>query len=758
MAVANVLERKRKSAESPTHNGCAKNPRKSQTKSVPRLKLTFRDLHGTITQQNLNELLLFASLGKTYSLKQPDWCRLHHQKNVCAVNVTVLEGLTQLHFYRYYLQFKNLRKLYNIRCSFISPAGNVLSEILSTELCNFKNTSSVLSISSSELEKTLGSKENDLSWHPVIRKYVSESQGLTAYLLSPDEMSRMSFPQKDAPGCESFLCTQSDGHVTDGSPLFGLDCEMCVTVCGTELTRVSLVDSSGHCLLDELVKPENRILNYLTRYSGITKAMLKPVSTRLSDVQAKVIQALPHDAVLVGHSLENDLRALKLIHQHVIDTSVLYHRKFGQKFKLKFLAEAVLNRQIQQEGRQGHDPTEDALAALDLAQHFIGVGPQKVAALDLDAEWKRRQPKKNSANGALANKGVDSISFGDALKAAGLSAVHLGEVAESKGLGVPVMQSRVQCNSDREVLSASRSETQGHFFSTVRFSSLAERARVGLQEKRLADHLHRMAEMCMIYAGPLPRDCTVQSVQRLFRRCGPVRSVTLQEGMQSIHAMVEFEMLEGAYLAVKSLNGHELHGRPIRVQRPVKESTLDLEVALGELEADALFSNVLYVARVTEPLLCPTFSQFGQIEGVVLPGRSPPANRRKDAFIKFESSEGIQAALSSGLQAKGREVMMCRALTPWHLPSWAGHVQQSSEHQSTTEETSATPGGRDDPDQQAEECEMKSLIRKLDRKVAKLFQALPDKTLSVLLLPGLRSTSADLQGLCLISVKSDSHL
>ncbi|MEQ2211872.1 RNA exonuclease 5 [Xenoophorus captivus] len=70
--------------------------------------------------------------------------------------------------------------------------------------------------------------------------------------------------------------------------------------------------------------------------------MLRPITTTLRDVQAKIRMLLPDNAVLVGHSLNNDLVALKLIHQHVIDTSLLYRREFGQKFKLKVLAEAVL--------------------------------------------------------------------------------------------------------------------------------------------------------------------------------------------------------------------------------------------------------------------------------------------------------------------------------------------------------------------------------------------------------------------------------
>lgn len=34
---------------------------------------------------------------------------------------------------------------------------------------------------------------------------------------------------------------------------------------GKELTRISLVAEGGYCLMDELVKPDFKILDYLTR-------------------------------------------------------------------------------------------------------------------------------------------------------------------------------------------------------------------------------------------------------------------------------------------------------------------------------------------------------------------------------------------------------------------------------------------------------------------------------------------------------------
>lgn len=45
----------------------------------------------------------------------------------------------------------------------------------------------------------------------------------------------------------------------------------------------------------------------------------------------------------MGHSLENDLHAMKFLHEKVIDTSVLFARKNGSKMKLKTLAYNILN-------------------------------------------------------------------------------------------------------------------------------------------------------------------------------------------------------------------------------------------------------------------------------------------------------------------------------------------------------------------------------------------------------------------------------
>lgn len=109
--------------------------------------------------------------------------------------------------------------------------------------------------------------------------------------------------------------------VTHYSPMLGIDCEMCRTTCGDlELTRVSVVDENNEVFYEQLVKPDNKIVDYLTQFSGITAKMMKNVTKRLQDVQEDLRRILPPNAILVGQSLSNDMHALKLMHPYIIDT------------------------------------------------------------------------------------------------------------------------------------------------------------------------------------------------------------------------------------------------------------------------------------------------------------------------------------------------------------------------------------------------------------------------------------------------------
>jgi RNA exonuclease 1 len=111
-------------------------------------------------------------------------------------------------------------------------------------------------------------------------------------------------------------------------------------------------------------------------FSGITAAHLVNITTTLPIVQAKLLDLFTSRSILIGHSLEQDLRALKLAHPRCVDTAVIYHHPRGRPLKpgLAWLTKKWCGREIQTRGESGHDPEEDAKACIDLLKKKLENG------------------------------------------------------------------------------------------------------------------------------------------------------------------------------------------------------------------------------------------------------------------------------------------------------------------------------------------------------------------------------------------------
>lgn len=174
-------------------------------------------------------------------------------------------------------------------------------------------------------------------------------------------------------------------------PVVSLDCEMAYTLNGMELVRLTVLDNSDRLVFDVLVRTEAEITDYNTRFSGITKEMLETQNTVSFEEAIELLKLyVSSTTIIMGHGLENDLVALRLIHLKVIDTALMYPHPRGRPYRLglKDLVKRETGLDVQTAGADGHSSVEDAAAASLLIRKkarmsvFPGHGKVKVGGHD----------------------------------------------------------------------------------------------------------------------------------------------------------------------------------------------------------------------------------------------------------------------------------------------------------------------------------------------------------------------------------------
>ncbi|XP_005405087.1 PREDICTED: putative RNA exonuclease NEF-sp isoform X2 [Chinchilla lanigera] len=705
-----------------------------------------------ITHGQLCELLKYAVLGKSI-VPRPSWCQIFHLNHLNNVVVFILQGMSQLHFYKFYMEFEFLRKTFRHKFCLPPPSSSFLADIIGLQK---KKAGDLPKTSEGSLPSTSSKANINLHDDPIIQKYGSDKVGLTRCLLTMEEMKMFRFPLQGFPDYENFIPTKCNGFVTDNSPLFGLDCEICLTSKGREVTRISLVAEGGCCIMDELVKPDDKIVDYLTSFSGITKTILNSVTTKLKDVQRQLRTLLPPDAVLVGHLLDLDLRALKMIHPYVIDTSLLYVREKGRRFKLKFLAKAILGKDIHRPNRLGHDATEDARTALELAQYFLKYGPKKIAELNLESLGSHQ--KLQTAGQKPRNRTEvqhPNTSILECLNSMGQKLLFVAQETDATTkLSSYGNCETIKCLSNKEVFDQARVEVPLFPFSIVQFSF--ESYSPVLTEEMSKRMKTKWKEMSTVYAGPVSKTCSFRALKRLLKSFGPIQSMSFVLETYQLYLCVQYEVLEAAQLAIESLNGIMVDGIYIKVQRPVTELTLDCDILVNELGRDSENRDTIYLSGVSESFKENMFQQcdhFPGLEAVILPKYLESGKQKKYCFLKFKTSGSAQRALSI-LTGKDWKLKGRGALTPRHLHEWL---------RSFSPESRRPPGLRIIPcpsEQQALQT-LKSDHPKIaawhwGQKIGKLYHNMDPGTLCLVLLPGSKSSIyGSLPGLGLMGIKDE---
>lgn len=165
------------------------------------------------------------------------------------------------------------------------------------------------------------------------------------------------------------LPSDADPAKKEPGNYLAIDCEM-VGVgdkgCESILARVSIVNFHGATIMDRFVRPQEKVTDYRTWVSGVRPKDLKNAPS-FSEVQGEVANLIK-GKVLVGHAIQNDLKALLLSHPRPLirDTATFQPLRDLAKTKypsLKKLAKLVLGIDIQLEG-ESHSSVEDARATM----------------------------------------------------------------------------------------------------------------------------------------------------------------------------------------------------------------------------------------------------------------------------------------------------------------------------------------------------------------------------------------------------------
>lgn len=195
------------------------------------------------------------------------------------------------------------------------------------------------------------------------------------YVLSKEEMQYLGY------------YTEPDGHIyatneSETKTIWFMDCEMVETTLGLEVAIIGFgkaKDSTDktYTIYDKYdsyslkVEPKGAIINYMTHITGLTHWSCFDM-TYEQGIEF-MLKHIMKDDIIVGHHLYNDMKALNMYHQNIIDCCMIFYHPDGPPsyYSLKELTATYLKQHIQ---NREHDPIEDGTAAYNLVKLCIDNG------------------------------------------------------------------------------------------------------------------------------------------------------------------------------------------------------------------------------------------------------------------------------------------------------------------------------------------------------------------------------------------------
>ncbi|XP_068148396.1 poly(U)-binding-splicing factor half pint [Drosophila tropicalis] len=181
-----------------------------------------------------------------------------------------------------------------------------------------------------------------------------------------------------------------------------------------------------------------------------------------------------------------------------------------------------------------------------------------------------------------------------------------------------------------------------------------------------------LALMCRVYVGSISFELKEDTIRAAFTPFGPIKSINMSwDPITQKHkgfAFVEYEIPEGAQLALEQMNGALMGGRNIKVGRP--SNMPQAQQVIDEVQEEAKSFNRIYVASIhpdlSEEDIKSVFEAFGPILYCKLAQGTSLHTHKGYGFIEYANKQAMDEAIASMnlFDLGGQLLRVGRSITP----------------------------------------------------------------------------------------------